>query len=85
MENKYCILCGHEVMIQDGNHWHEKLLAIDYETGEIILYDCEGILVDCPPPELSLDWIEFVIEPSPDEMELINLFASELLMDMELP
>jgi len=38
----------------------------------------ECIFTSCPPPELPDNWIDFVIEPSPEELARMNLNAKEL-------
>lgn len=49
----------------------------DYLNGYV---DC--FLVTSLPPELPDNWIDFVVEPSPEEMERINLNARELELSL---
>lgn len=45
-------------------------------AGELCLW------VSCPPPELPEDWNENLVEPSPEELQRMNLNAKELKWEL---
>ena len=41
---------------------------------------CHGPFASCPPPELLEDWNYYLTDPSPEEFEIMDESASELLL-----
>lgn len=85
MDIKYCIRHGKleaVFLTDDGKHEYHY---INNNAAAI----CEGPFTETPPPPLPVDWdisdwTAFLSEPSPEELERMNMAARELLADVEV-
>jgi hypothetical protein len=58
-------------------HEQKTELPVGYE-------DLTCIVTSCPPPELSPAWVDFVVEPSEEELIEMDMNAEALEADLEV-
>lgn len=75
----YCISCEEAVPSFFGDfHMYPKWMDIDLPEEMF----CEGPFTYCHPPEIEDRWQDNLVEPSPDELERMDLNAKELLLEL---
>lgn len=72
-KKNFCLNHGAEYWVLDDFHGHMRYELLPNQ----VLY-CSGPFASCPPPELPVDWMENLVEPSPAELERMELSAKEL-------
>jgi len=78
MEIKYCITCEEDVIVSGEDvHLVEGQTPDDWKV-------CDGVLTSVQPPvNFEIDWDLQVIEPTQEEMAIMNLHAEELMQDFD--
>jgi len=72
----WCLECEQEVLEKIHIEWFGV-----YE-GEVMFDWCEGnYLCTCPPPD-EPDWDYYLIEPTDEELELIEMEAQSLFLEL---
>lgn len=80
MEIKYCIPCEEDVIVEDGLEGHAVLVGdfpfdVDF---------CEGPFASVQPPvNFEQDWDLQMVEPTQEELAIMNCHAEELMQDFE--
>lgn len=81
MELKYCITCEEDVIVEAGMDGHTVL---DIHDGSVVVDFCEGPFASVQPPvNFEEDWDLQVVEPTQEEMAIMNCHAEELMQDFE--
>lgn len=78
----YCIEC--EKMVQpeySGVFGHMNAIWNGF-SGDVEYCEFDMGWASCPPPELPEDWIEYVDDIDPQELEAINAEAKLILADL---
>lgn len=85
MKLKYCLMCERDVML-DVLDCHSVAETDGDEFGcETFIYTCYGPFTTSQPPEnFDPDWDLQVVEPSQEELAIMNCHAEELMQDFEM-
>ena len=80
-ENGYCLECGEWVFFSDG--WHLKSMTRDeFGNWDVEWCDAENYTNSAPPEfGMSDEWVDSLVEPSEDELLIMDMDAEMLLSD----
>lgn len=82
MKIMWCINCQEDVIVEDGIVEGHTVLVGDFPY-EVDF--CGGEFASVQPPEnFEEDWDLQVVEPTQEEMAIMNCHAEELMQDFEM-
>lgn len=77
---RYCLSCERICVVLDTNiTWH----FADVKDGDEPV-ECYGPFTTSTPPEIPENWVDFVVEPSEDELIEMDMNAEVLLAELEM-
>lgn len=85
MENKWCIACEEDVYVETGMEGHSVLDFPGNRWDMPETHFCFGPFASVQPPvNFEEDWDLQVIEPTQEELAIMNCHAEELMQDFEM-